>query len=47
MRVHVLAWQTMELVCLHHRDEAGTKLEFPIPNIDSGPNGHVGNSGGS
>ena len=43
MRVRVLAWQTMELVCLHHRVEAGMELKVPIPNIDSGPNGHVGN----
>ena len=46
MRVRVLVWQTMELVCLHHRDEASTELEVPIPNVDSGPNGHVRNSGG-
>ena len=46
MRVHVLAWHTMELVCLHHHDEAGMELKVPLPNIDSRPNGHVGNSGG-
>ena len=36
----------MELVCLHHRDEAGMELKVPIPNVDSRPNVHVGNSGG-
>ena len=46
MRIRVLAWQTMELVCLHHRDEAGAEVKVPLPNIDRGPNGHVGNSGG-
>ena len=46
MRVRVLAWQTMELVRLHHRDEASTELEVPIPNVDSGPNRHIGNIGG-
>ena len=24
MHVRILAWQSMELVCLHHRDETGT-----------------------
>jgi len=38
--------QTMELVCLYHRDEPGTELEVPIPNVNSGPNGHVGNNEG-
>ena len=46
MRVRVLARQTMELVCLHHRDEAGIELEVPIPSVYSRPNGHVGNSRG-
>ena len=46
MRVRVLSWQTMELVCLHHRDEASMKLEVPSPNVNSGPNGHVGNNEG-
>ena len=46
MRVCVLARQTMELVCLHHHDEAGMELKVPIPNVNSGPNRHVGNSGG-
>ena len=36
----------MELVCLHHRDEASTELEAHIPNVNSGPNGHIGNSWG-
>ena len=45
MHVCVLAWQTMELVCLHHHDDTGSELKVHIPNIDSGPNGHVGNSG--
>jgi hypothetical protein len=34
------------LVRLHHHDEAGAKLEVPIPNVDRGPNGHVGNDKG-
>ena len=46
MRVCVLARQTMELVRLHHRDEADTELKVPIPNVNSEPDGHVGNSGG-
>jgi hypothetical protein len=44
--VHVLAGQTMELVCLQHRNEADTELKVPIPNVNSGPNAHIGNSGG-
>ena len=44
--VCVLTRQTMELVCLHHRDEASMELKVAIPNVNSGPNGHVGNSGG-
>ena len=46
MRICILAWQTTELVWLDHRDEAGTELKVPIPNVNSGPNRHVGNSGG-
>ena len=46
MHVCVLAWQTMELVRLHHRDKAGTELKVPITDVDSRPNRHVGNSGG-
>ena len=30
IRVRVLTRQTMELVCLHHRDEASAELEVPI-----------------
>ena len=45
MRVRVLTWQTMELVCLHHRDEASAELEVSGPSVDSGPGGHVGNVG--
>ena len=44
MCVCVLAWQTMELVCLHHRDEASTELEVSHARVDSGPIGHIGNS---
>jgi hypothetical protein len=29
----------MELACLHHRDEAGVKLEVFIPSVDSQRNG--------
>ena len=46
MCVRVLAWQTMELVRLHHHDEAGMKLEVLIPNVNRGTNGHVGNNRG-
>ena len=46
MCVHVLTWQTMELVCLHHHDEASIELAVPKPNVNNRPNGHVGNSGG-
>ena len=35
----VLARQTIELVCLHHRDQASTSS-----HVDSGSNEHVGNS---
>ena len=45
MHVRVLTWQTRELVCLHHHDEAGVELEAPIAGVDNRPNGHVGNSG--
>ena len=45
MHVRVLTWQTRELVCLHHRDEASAELKVPIPSVASRPNGHVGNSG--
>ena len=43
MRVCVLTWQTIELVCLHHHDEACAELEVPIPSVDSRLNGHIGN----
>ena len=46
MHICILTWQTGELVCLHHHDEAGAELEVPIPSVDSRPNGHVGNNGG-
>jgi len=42
----VLARQTTELVCLYHRDEANAQLKVSSARVDSGPNGHVGNSGG-
>ena len=45
MHVRVLTWQTRELVCIHHRDEASVELEVFIAGADSRPNGHVGNSG--
>jgi len=45
MRVRVLTWQTMELVCLHHHDEASAELEVSGPSVDSRPGGHVGNIG--
>jgi hypothetical protein len=44
--VCVLTWQTTELVCLHHRDEASLELKVSNPCVDNGPNGHVGNSRG-
>ena len=40
----VLARQTTELVCLHHNNEASPKLKVSSARVDSGPNGHVGNS---
>jgi len=43
--VGIFALQATELTCLHHRDEASMDLKVAIPNIDSGPNGHVGNIG--
>ena len=46
MRIRILARETMELVCLHNRDEAGIEPKVPIHNVDSGPNRHVGNSRG-
>jgi hypothetical protein len=42
----ILAWQTIELVCLYHRDEASPELKVSGARVDSGPNGHIGNSGG-
>jgi hypothetical protein len=45
MRVRVLTRQTKELVCLHHRDEANAELKVSDVRVDSGPNGHIGNSG--
>jgi hypothetical protein len=44
--VCVLTWQTTKLVCLHHRDKASAQLKVSSPNVDSGPNRHIGNSGG-
>ena len=46
MNIRVLLRQAMELACLYHLYEANTELEVSIPNIDSRPNGHVGNSRG-
>ena len=40
----VLAWQTTELVCLHHRDQASAQLKVSSSCVDSGPNGHVRNN---
>ena len=42
----VLAWQTTELVRLHHHYEACPELKVSGAYVDSGPNGHIGNSGG-
>jgi hypothetical protein len=41
-----VTWQTTKLVCLHHRDQASSKLKVSSPSIESGPDGHVGNSRG-
>ena len=46
VRACVLARQTTELVCLHHRYEASPELKVYGACIDSGLNGHIGNSGG-
>ena len=46
VRVCVLARQTTELVCLHHRDQASLELKVSSARVDSGPNGHIGNNGG-
>jgi hypothetical protein len=35
MHVRILTWQTRELVCLHHRDEASAELKVPIARVDS------------
>ena len=40
----VLAWQTTELDCLHHHNQASLELEVSSGCVDSGPNGHVGNN---
>ena len=42
----VLARQTTELVCLHHRDLASPELKVSSAHVDSAPNGHIGNIGG-
>ena len=42
----ILAWQTTELVCLHHRNEASPELKVSGAHVDIGPNRHVGNNGG-
>ena len=39
----ILAGQTIELVCLYHRDEASAQRKVPGPLVD---NEHVGNSEG-
>jgi hypothetical protein len=46
MSTCILAWQTTELVCLHHRNEASLELKVFGAHVDSQPNGHIGNSGG-
>jgi hypothetical protein len=35
----VLAWQTTELVCLYHRNQANPELKVFGARVDSGPNG--------
>jgi hypothetical protein len=47
LKVHacVLTRQTTKLVCLHHRYEASPELKISSARVDSGPNGHIGNSG--
>jgi hypothetical protein len=35
----------MELVCLHHHDEASAELKVSVPSVDNGPGGHVVTSG--
>jgi len=42
----ILAWQAIELACLHHRYQASLEVKVFGTRVDSGPNGHVGNSGG-
>jgi hypothetical protein len=41
----VLARQPIELVCLYHRNHGSAQLKVSSSRVDSGPNGHVGNSG--
>ena len=42
----VLACQAIELACLHHRNQASPELKVSGARVDSGPNGHMCNSGG-
>ena len=42
----ILAWQAIEQVCLHHHNQASLELKVSSARVDSGPNGHVGNSRG-
>ena len=44
MCVCVLARQTTERVCLHHRDQLGPAFKVSISRVNSGPNGHIGNN---
>ena len=45
MCVRVLTWRATELVRLHHCQQVSAEFKFSSPDIDSGPNGHVGISG--
>ena len=44
--VRILTWRASEVVRLHHWQQTSAEFEVSSPDIDSGPNGHVGNSGG-
>jgi hypothetical protein len=45
MHVRILTWQTRELVCLYHRDEAGAELEVSIAMLIAGPTGTLATAG--
>ena len=42
----ILAWQTIELVCLYHQDQVSPELKVSRACVNSRSNEHVGNSGG-